>query len=73
MGLLKSLSVAAALSVLAAAPAVAQQPPPPYGAPMSLDAARKVVAGAEAEAKKINLGFAIAIVDTTGSLVAAGV
>ena len=49
--------------------ALAQQPPPPYGAPMSLDAAKKAMTAAEAEAKKNNWPVAIAILDTTGSLV----
>ena len=41
--------------VLAATAADAQAPPPPpYGAPISLDQAKKAMAGAEAEARKNN-------------------
>lgn len=60
-----------AFSVFSASvsPAVAQQPPVPYGAPISLDAAKKAMAASEAEAKKNNWPVAIAIIDTTGSLV----
>ena len=68
MHLLKSLAIAAALSVVSVSSGFSQQPPPPYGAPMSLDAAKKVMAAAEAEAKKNNTPMAIAILDTTGSL-----
>jgi hypothetical protein len=48
--------------------AVAQQPRP-YGPPMSLEVAKKAMAAAEAEAKNNNWPVAIAILDTTGSLV----
>jgi uncharacterized protein GlcG (DUF336 family) len=48
--------------------ALAQNPPAPYGAPISLTAAKKAMEAAEAEAKKNNWPVAIAIVDTTGSL-----
>src|SRR5262249_11259030 len=43
--------------------------PMPYGAPISLAAAKKAMAAAEAEATKNNWPVVIAIVDTTGSLV----
>lgn len=39
-----------------------------YGAPISLDQARKVMAGAEAEARKNGWNVAIAIVDSGGHL-----
>ena len=41
---------------------MAQAAPPstPYGAPISIDAAKKVMAAAEAEAAKSNWGVAIA-------------
>lgn len=61
--------------VFASVPGSAQQPvapPPPqiaYGAPISLDQAKKVMAGAEAEAKKNNWNVAIAILDSGGHLV----
>src|SRR3990170_1334171 len=48
-----------------------QVPPPstPYGPPISIDAAKKAMAAAEAEATKNNWGVAIAIVDSGGNLV----
>ena len=60
--------------VMFAATASAQQapsPPPtmPYGAPIGLEAAKKVMAAAEAEATKNNWGVAIAIVDSGANLV----
>jgi glc operon protein GlcG len=60
--------------VLATVAANAQQapsPPPttPYGPPITLEAAKKVMAAAEAEATKNNWGMAIAILDSTGHIV----
>jgi glc operon protein GlcG len=61
--------------VLAATSASAQQapaappPPPPYGAAITLDQAKKVMAGAEAEAKKNNWNVVIAVLDSGGNLV----
>ena len=46
------------------------QEPPPYGEPISLDQARKVIAAAEVEAKKNKWPVAIAVVDGAGFLVA---
>src|SRR5262245_1686327 len=69
MHAIKMLAAAAAVLFVTALAAMAQQPPTPYGAPMSLDAAKKAMAAAEAEAKKNNWPVAIAILDTTGSLV----
>jgi glc operon protein GlcG len=50
---------------------MAQAAPPstPYGAPISIDAAKKAMAAAEAEAAKNNWGVAIAIVDSGANLV----
>ncbi|MDR3682537.1 MAG: heme-binding protein [Geothrix sp.] len=45
------------------------QMPNPYGAPISLEAARKPLAAARAEAEKNHWTMAIAIVDTSGNLV----
>jgi glc operon protein GlcG len=47
----------------------AQGPPPPYGAAITLDQAKKVLAGAEAEAKKNNWNVVISVVDPGGQLV----
>jgi len=71
-----SLAVASAFVFLSAtAPVGAQQqapsPPPttPYGPPITLDAAKKVMVAAEAEATKNNWAMAIAILDSTGHIV----
>jgi len=53
-----------------APPLFAQAPPPPYGPPITFDAAKKALAAAEAEAKKNNWPVAIAIVDSSGQLAA---
>ena len=51
----------------------AQQPAPPlpYGPPISLETAKKVMAAAEAEAVKNNWGMVITILDSGGNLVMA--
>ena len=69
------LMTAAAIVALLVAPlaASAQTPaagPMPYGPSITLEAAKKAVAAAEAEAKKNNWWMAIAVVDTAGKLVA---
>jgi uncharacterized protein GlcG (DUF336 family) len=48
-----------------------QAPPPatPYGEPISIATARKVMAAAEAEASRNHWGVSIAIVDSGGNLV----
>ena len=58
-----------AVALLAVVAVEAQGPPPPYGAPITLDQAKKVLAGAEAEAKKNSWNVVISIVDTGGQLV----
>lgn len=55
--------------LLCAATAKAQQMPNPYGAPISLDNAKKAGAAAVAEARKNNWEMALAIVDPSGTLV----
>ena len=76
MDQLKRLVAATVILLAAATQAAAQQapapsPPPviPYGAPIVLEAAKKVMAAAEAEAAKNNWPMAIVIVDSTGHLV----
>jgi uncharacterized protein GlcG (DUF336 family) len=66
-----------AVSLLTSVPAVAQTPAPPappamppYGAPIGLEAARKVIAGAEAEARKNNWNMVIVVLDPGANLVA---
>ena len=70
----KTFMQAAWAAVLFAVFAVASQAqapagPPPYGAPISLDAAKKIAAGATAEARKNNWGMVVAITDGGGHLV----
>jgi len=68
---LLSLAIGTAL-VLTAATAGAQAPPPPsYGPGITLDQAKKVMAGAEAEAKKNSWPVVITILDSGGNLVMA--
>jgi uncharacterized protein GlcG (DUF336 family) len=75
MRTLKYLAVATALLVGAGVPVAAQQPAPapppttPYGAPIGFEAAKKVMAAAEAEAVKNNWPMAIVILDSTGHTV----
>jgi glc operon protein GlcG len=71
-----SLALASTFIILSvAAPVGAQQqapsPPPttPYGPPITLDAAKKVMVAAEAEATKNSWAMAITILDSTGHLV----
>src|SRR5438093_4444476 len=71
---LQTLVVGAAL-MLAATTAYAQQPaaapppPPPYGPAITLEQAKKVMAGAEAEANKNKWNVVIAVLDSGGNLV----
>jgi uncharacterized protein GlcG (DUF336 family) len=60
--------------VITMATATAQQAPSappttPYGPPIGLEAAKRVMVAAEAEAMKNNWGMAIAILDSTGHIV----
>jgi glc operon protein GlcG len=76
-----ALACALALSAgLAVAPAWAQQPPPPpapaaapapppYGLPITLDQAKRVMSAAELEAAKNSWTVAITILDSGGNLV----
>jgi uncharacterized protein GlcG (DUF336 family) len=69
MTTLKTLASACAMALLAMFPAQAQTAPPPYGPPIGIEAARKVMAGAEAEAAKNNWSVVIAIIDSGGYVV----
>ena len=51
------------------APAAAPPPPPPYGPPITLDQAKKVMVGAEAEAKKNSWNVVMVVLDSGGNLV----
>lgn len=67
----KLIVAAAAAFLLSPVSAFAQAPasPPPYGVGIGLDAAKKALAAAEAEAKKNNWPVAIAVVDSSAKLV----
>lgn len=66
----RKLAVAANIAVMTSIPAMAQQATPPYGTPISLEQAKKVMAAGEAEAQKNNLFVVITVVDTGGYVVA---
>ena len=66
----RSVSVLIVSLVLLGAGTVgAQQPPMPYGPAITLEQAKDVMAGAEAEAQRNNWPVVIALVDTGGNLV----
>jgi uncharacterized protein GlcG (DUF336 family) len=71
MGRRLTMRAAAGCAIFALAAAAFAQAPvrPPYGTDINLDTARKVAAGAYAEAKKNSWGVAIAIVDNHGMLI----
>jgi uncharacterized protein GlcG (DUF336 family) len=68
------LSIVMAAAGCIACPALAQMAAvaaaPEYGPNITLDLARRAVAGAAAEARRLNVPSAIAVVDTSGMLVA---
>src|SRR5207244_4252740 len=65
-----TMLVFAAASAAAQTPApAAPPPPPPYGLPITLEQAKKVMVGAEAEAKKNNWNVVIAVLDSGGNVV----
>jgi uncharacterized protein GlcG (DUF336 family) len=65
----RRLSLLAATVLLFTAATASAQAPPSYGAPITNEQAKKVMAGAEAEAKKNNWPVVIAILDSGGQLV----
>jgi len=72
----RALALAAATSLLlianfagAQTPAPAQNMPPPYGPPISLDVAKQLMAGAEAEAEKNKWPIVVVILDSGGNIV----
>ena len=69
MDTLKTIAIACAIALLTAVPGSAQQPPT-YGTPMTLEQAKKAMVAAEAEAAKNGWPTVIAIVDSTGHLLA---
>ena len=66
---LLSLLVAAVLVFAVASASAQAPPPPPYGPAITLEQAKKAMAGAEAEAKKNNWPVVIVILDSGGQLV----
>jgi len=69
MLMLKTLTGAFVLALLAAVPARAQTTPPPYGPPIGIEGARAVMTAAESEAAKNNWSVVISIIDSGGNLV----
>ena len=69
MLMLKTLTGALVLALLAAVPARAQTTPPPYGPPIGIEGARAVMAAAESEAAKNNWAVVISIIDSGGNIV----
>jgi glc operon protein GlcG len=64
-----SVMLLATSSVSAQQPAAAPPPPPPYGAAITLEQAKKAMAGAEAEAQKNKWNVVISILDSGGNVV----
>ena len=69
MRMTRLLSTITASALLFTAATAAAQAPPPYGTPISLEQAKKVMAGAEAEAKKNSWPVVIVVLDSGGNLV----
>ena len=63
------LALAPSLAIAQSPPAPSAPPVTPYGAPITLDAAKKIMAAAEAEADKNKWPMAIVILDSTGHMV----
>ena len=68
---LAAIALMLSLGLLTVVPADAQTPAPPpaYGMPIGLEQAKKIMAGAEAEAKKNNWPVVIVVLDSGGQLV----
>src|SRR6267143_3678971 len=64
-----ALVLAATTAAAQQPPAAAPPPPPPYGMAISLEHAKKIMAGAEAEAKKNNWNVCIVVLDSGGNVV----
>ena len=69
MTTLKMFVCAGVLALLAVFPARAQTVPPPYGPPIGIENARKIMAAAESEAVKNNWAVVIVIIDSGGHIV----
>jgi uncharacterized protein GlcG (DUF336 family) len=64
-----AIQAIAATMLAAVSVGVAAQAPLPYGAPISIDNAKKAAAGAIAEAHKLKAAYVIAITDPAGILI----
>jgi glc operon protein GlcG len=69
MKMAKLLSLVAGTALVFVAASASAQAPMPYGMPITLEQAKKAVAGAEAEAKKNNWPMVIVILDSGGHAV----
>jgi uncharacterized protein GlcG (DUF336 family) len=69
MTTLRMLAAACMFAFLAAVPAAGQQPSQPYGPPITLDQAKRVMAAAELEAAKNTWNVVITILDSGGNMV----
>ena len=67
---LNPLNSLIAAAVLCFVSATAQAQVPQYGANINQEQARKAIAGAMVEARKLNVPMAVAVVDTAGQLMA---
>lgn len=65
----RSFAAALVMSLCVLCPAAAQETPPPYGPAITLEMAKKIAAGAEAEALKNKWPVCITILDSGGNLV----
>jgi len=66
MKMAKLLSPVVGTALMFVAASAGAQAPPPYGMPITLEQAKKAMAGAEAEAKKNNWPVVIVILDSGG-------
>jgi len=69
MSLRRSLLLSLAVALALCATGARAQMPNPYGAPISLENAKKAAAAALAEAKKNNWTMAVAVVNPDGTLI----
>ena len=69
MKMAKFLSLVVGTVLVFVAASASAQAPTPYGAPITLEQAKKAMAGAEAEAKKNSWPVVIVILDSGGQLV----
>ena len=66
----RTLSLVVGTALMFVAASASAQAPPPYGPAITLEQAKKVLAGAEAEAKKNKWDVVIVVLDSGGHVVA---